>query len=232
VLEGDLTRNVLGHVGRHAGGALRPGDPEPAVGGERCRESTEPTLEVGPGVNEGDDHVDGTGRALFDAHAVWERPERAREALRGAGKGDSVPRLDAELPRERRSGVSGHGGSVSPATKLSLVTDDGHAVHYTAVERGTPVYSSDDVQVGTVDQVVDNYREHILDGIVLKGSDGAIRFVDAPEVARTFERAVRLTIPADEVAQLPPPDRGAGSFRANVRAGRLSRLFGGGWKRG
>jgi hypothetical protein len=112
------------------------------------------------------------------------------------------------------------------------VTDEGHAVHYTAVERGTPVYSSDDVQVGTVDQVVDNYREHILDGIVLKASDGAIRFVDGPEVARTFERAVRLTIPADDVAQLPPPERGAGSFRPNVRAGRLSRLFRGGWRRG
>jgi hypothetical protein len=123
-------------------------------------------------------------------------------------------------------------GHDATATKLSGVTDDGHAVHYTAVERGTPVYSSDDVQVGTVDQVVDNYREHILDGIVLKGSDGAIRFVDGPEVARTFERAVRLTIPADEVTQLPPPERGAGSFRPNVRGGRLSRLFGGGWRRG
>jgi hypothetical protein len=112
------------------------------------------------------------------------------------------------------------------------MTDEGHAIHYTAVARGTPVYSSDDVEVGTVDQVVDNYREHILDGIVLKATDGAIRFVDGPEVSRTFERAVRLTISADEVAKLPPPERGAGSFRANVRAGRFSRLFGGGWKRG
>ena len=113
-----------------------------------------------------------------------------------------------------------------------MTGDDGHAIHYTAVERGTPVYSADEVQVGTVAQVVDNYREHILDGIVLKGSDGATRFVDGPEVERTFERAVRLSISADEVSQLPPPERGAGSFRANVRAGRFSRLFGGGWKRG
>jgi hypothetical protein len=112
------------------------------------------------------------------------------------------------------------------------VTDEGHAIHYSAVARGTSVYSSDEVEVGKVVEVVDNYREHILDGIVLKAADGAIRFVDGPEVARTFERAVRLTISADEVAKLPPPERGAGSFRANVRAGRLSRLFGGGWKRG
>ena len=47
------------------------------------------------------------------------------------------------------------------------VIDDGPAIHYTAVPRGTPVYASDGTQVGTVDQVVDNYREHILDGIVI-----------------------------------------------------------------
>jgi sporulation protein YlmC with PRC-barrel domain len=112
------------------------------------------------------------------------------------------------------------------------MTDEGHAVHYNAVERGTPVYASDGAQVGTVEQMVDNYREHILDGIVIRGPDGKVRFVDGPEVARTFERAVHLTISADEASQLPPPERGVGTFRPNVRGGRLSRLFGGGWKRG
>ena len=46
--------------------------------------------------------------------------------------------------------------------------DDGTAIHYSAVARGTPVYASDGTQVGVVDQVVDNYREHILDGIVIE----------------------------------------------------------------
>jgi sporulation protein YlmC with PRC-barrel domain len=115
---------------------------------------------------------------------------------------------------------------------LSGVVDEGHAIHYNAVERGTPVYASDGTQVGTVDQVVDNYREHILDGVVIRGTDGKNRFVDGPEVARTFERAVQLTISAEEASALPPPERGAGTFRANVGAGRLSRLFGRGWKRG
>ena len=45
--------------------------------------------------------------------------------------------------------------------------DDGAAIHYAAVPRGTPVYAADGTQVGTVDQVVDNYREHILDGFVI-----------------------------------------------------------------
>jgi hypothetical protein len=109
--------------------------------------------------------------------------------------------------------------------------DEGHAIHYTAVERGTPVYGSDGVQVGTVEQVVDNYREHILDGMVIRTSDGEIRFVDGPEVTRTFERAVTLSIDSQAVATLPPPERGPRRFRANVRTGRLGRLFGSGWRR-
>jgi hypothetical protein len=114
---------------------------------------------------------------------------------------------------------------------ISGMDDEGHAVHYTAVERGTPVYASDGPEVGTVEQVVDNHREHILDGIVIRTGDGEKRFVDGPEVGRTFERAVHLTIDSDQAAQLQPPESGAGTFRPHVRSGRLGRLFGGGWKR-
>ena len=39
---------------------------------------------------------------------------------------------------------------------LSVVVDDGNAIHYAAVERGTPVYDSEGVEVGKVAQVVDN----------------------------------------------------------------------------
>ena len=112
-----------------------------------------------------------------------------------------------------------------------MAIDEGAPIHYTAVERGTPVYGSDEVKVGEVDDVLDNYREHILDGIVILTSGGDLRFVDAPEVARTAERGVTLSITAAAVAELPPPDRGAGTFRANVRAGRLGRIFGSGWKK-
>lgn len=109
--------------------------------------------------------------------------------------------------------------------------DDGLAIHYSAVERGTPVYSSDEVQVGKVDEVVDNYRERIFDGIVMQDTGGDLRFVDAPEVARTAERGVTLSITAAEAAELPPPERGPKVYKANARAGRLGRLFGRGWKR-
>jgi hypothetical protein len=111
------------------------------------------------------------------------------------------------------------------------VIDDGHAVHYTAVTRGTPVFSSDEVELGKVDEVLDNYREHIFDGIVMETTAGELRFVDAPEVARTAERAVTLKIGAEEAADLPPPERGAPEFTANLKAGKVSRLFGRGWKK-
>ena len=108
--------------------------------------------------------------------------------------------------------------------------DDGYPIHYSAVTRGTPVYAVDGQQVGIVDEVVDNYREHILDGFVIEGTDGKLRFVDAPEVARTAERAVRLTIDAAAAAQLPPPERAAPTFSPR-RSGRLGKLLGGNWRR-
>ena len=51
-------------------------------------------------------------------------------------------------------------------------------------------------------RVLDNAREHIFDGIVIDTPAGR-RFVDAPEVARIYERAVILTITAEEAAALP-----------------------------
>jgi hypothetical protein len=109
--------------------------------------------------------------------------------------------------------------------------DEGHPIHYAAVARGTAVYSSDGVRVGTVDEVVDNYTEHILDGFVIATEGGELRFVDGPEVARTAELAVMLAIDAEAAARLPAPEKAPPRFRANHRAGRIGRLFGGGWKR-
>ena len=98
--------------------------------------------------------------------------------------------------------------------------DDGLAVHYTALERGIPVISSDGEEVGRLAEVLDNYREHIFDGVVVETTGGERKFVDAPEVARTAERAVTLTITAAECANLgPPPARPA-------VGGGLKRLFG------
>jgi hypothetical protein len=109
--------------------------------------------------------------------------------------------------------------------------DDGHAIHYTADQRGTTVYGSDGAVCGTVDEVVDNYQEHILDGIVFEDSDGKLRFVDGPEVSRTAERGVTLAITAAEAARLPPPQKAPPRFSPSRSRGRIGRIFGGGWKK-
>lgn len=109
--------------------------------------------------------------------------------------------------------------------------DDGHAVHYTAVAKGTPVLSSDGVEVGRVEAVWDNYIEHIFDGLVIRTPAGDHRFVDAPEVARTAQRAVTLSIAAAEAERLPPPEEGAPSFRPSRNTGVLARVLGGRWRR-
>ena len=97
-------------------------------------------------------------------------------------------------------------------------------MHYTALQRGVPVYSSDEVEVGRVAEVLDNYQEHIFDGLVIE-IGGERHFVDAPEVARTAERAVTLTISAEQAKELGPPPRG-GAAGGQPGGGLLGRLFG------
>jgi hypothetical protein len=108
--------------------------------------------------------------------------------------------------------------------------DEGHPISFRLLGRGTPVWTSDEHEIGTVDNVLATDREDIFDGIVILTGDGR-RFVDAPEVARIAERRVTLTITQAEARDLPEPDRGAPQFKANPGAGRLARLFGGGWRR-
>jgi hypothetical protein len=109
--------------------------------------------------------------------------------------------------------------------------DIGPPIHYAAVKPGAPVYSADGVEVGRVEAMLDNYREHIFDGVIFVDGEGRLRFVDAPEVERTGEQGVLLRIGADAAQELGPPEKGHPKFRPNRRAGRLGRFFGGGWKR-
>lgn len=109
--------------------------------------------------------------------------------------------------------------------------DDGYAISYKVLEPGTEVCDRDGGAVGSVRQVLENEAEHIFDGLVID-TPGGERFVDAPEVARIAERRVTLALDAEGAAALPERDsKGAPTFRANTRGGRLSRYFGGGWKR-
>jgi hypothetical protein len=103
--------------------------------------------------------------------------------------------------------------------------DLGTPVHYTAVQRGTPVYDSDGVEVGTVRRVQDNFAEHILDGFEIADQEGTVRFVDGPEVSRTFERGVTLSITAAELPEHAKPVDGGIQIPGAQPGGPLSRLF-------
>src|SRR5918998_6886139 len=114
---------------------------------------------------------------------------------------------------------------------MSHPDDDGYAISYKVLERGTPVVDRDGGQIGTVREVLENQAEHIFDGLVLD-TPGGQRFVDAPEVARIAQRRVTPTPDAAGAAALPEQDSAGGTtFSANVKGGRLSRFLGGGWKR-
>jgi hypothetical protein len=121
------------------------------------------------------------------------------------------------------TGMSEQGDSNPPV-------DDGAAIHYSAVAPGTAVFSSDGVEVGTVREMLDNYREHIFDGVIFRDTGGTLRFADAPEVSRTAERGVTLNLSAEEAGRLGPPEKGRTSVLPRPgsapAAGVLGRLFG------
>ena len=87
---------------------------------------------------------------------------------------------------------------------MSAPDDAGDQIGYLVLAKGTPVVTTDGVTLGTVARVQDNAREHIFDGLVVKTEDGRV-FVDAPEVARIYERRVELTVDSSFTF---PPHRG------------------------
>ncbi len=107
---------------------------------------------------------------------------------------------------------------------------EGHPISYKLLEAGTPVVSADGAPVGEVERAIENVREQIFDGIVVRASERLV-WVDAPEVARIYQRRVELTLDARGAAALGDYEPGVPEFRANLKAGRVGRFFGGGWRR-
>jgi hypothetical protein len=92
-----------------------------------------------------------------------------------------------------------------------VTDDDGHAISYKVLRRGTPVRTADGHELGTVRRVHEATRENIFDGIDVDTADG-VRFIDAPEVARIAERWVTTTFDHADAAQ-HLQDRGSGIAR-------------------
>jgi hypothetical protein len=102
--------------------------------------------------------------------------------------------------------------------------DDGPAISYQVLARGTPVRSSDGAEVGSVRRVQEIPRDNLLDGLVISTSEGQ-RFVAGSEVERITERAVTLSLDAEQVRALPPPEsRLAKRFAMSPTVRRLRRF--------
>lgn len=103
--------------------------------------------------------------------------------------------------------------------------DEGAPISYEALEPGTPVYSSDGQQIGTVAHVLAVEDEDVFDGIVIaepvaKGH----RFADADVVGPIHERAVYLTLDAGACEQLPEPTANPAVMREDPSQGVYSPL--------
>jgi hypothetical protein len=93
--------------------------------------------------------------------------------------------------------------------------DLGFKVSYLAAKKGIPVYTSDEVQIGTVFEVLAAPEADLFDGIIFdttKNRPGGHKFVDAPEVEGIYERGVILTLDAAAAAQLAAPEKNPGSI--------------------
>ena len=90
---------------------------------------------------------------------------------------------------------------------LSGMEDLGQPSSYLVLADGVRVYSSDGVDLGRVEHVLDIPADDIFDGFVIDTSvlPGGHRFVDAPEVGAIYERGVVLKIDAEAAAALPQP---------------------------
>jgi hypothetical protein len=82
--------------------------------------------------------------------------------------------------------------------------DEGLPIAYKVREKHSPVYTSDRVQIGTVDHIVAAYDKDIFHGIVINTNHGK-RLVLADQVNMLHERGVDIEVGAAAVDELEPP---------------------------
>jgi hypothetical protein len=100
--------------------------------------------------------------------------------------------------------------------------DSGDPISYEVLATGTPVFSSDGDQIGTVTHVLAVPEEDVFDGIVIAehlsetGTHAhGHRFVDADEVGAIHERAVTLKLDTSACAHLPSPSENPAAIRVD-----------------
>jgi hypothetical protein len=83
--------------------------------------------------------------------------------------------------------------------------DWGSPIAYLVLQPGTAVVAKDGAQIGTVEHVLYVAEEDVFDGIVVRTPDG-LRFVEASDVDRIYERRVITSLSPEDAKALPAPE--------------------------
>ena len=89
--------------------------------------------------------------------------------------------------------------------------DLGDPISYLLLADGTPVFTPDGREVGTVEHVLADDASDVFDGLVIDSSGGH-RFADAPQVEAIHERGVILAVAPEA---LPEPAENPASMGAS-----------------
>ncbi|HUJ08027.1 MAG TPA: hypothetical protein VLX31_18115 [Streptosporangiaceae bacterium] len=78
-------------------------------------------------------------------------------------------------------------------------------ISYAGAAKGTPVLSSSDTQIGTLEHVLAVHDLDMFEGIVIATHHG-IRFIDADHITQITTARIRCSLTDEEAASLAPPD--------------------------
>jgi len=95
--------------------------------------------------------------------------------------------------------------------------DLGNPVSYLVLADGTPVLSSDDEEIGTVEHVLADADADLFDGVIvdMRAGPGGHRFADAEQVEAIYERGLVLSMSAAAAADLPEPSENPATLAAD-----------------
>lgn len=83
------------------------------------------------------------------------------------------------------------------------MTEAEHPIAWLALDKGTPVYTSDGEEIGKVTTVVADVQKDIFSGISFKhGFLGSEHFVPADAIGELTDRGVHLTLSTDQAQRL------------------------------
>jgi hypothetical protein len=84
--------------------------------------------------------------------------------------------------------------------------DLGAPASYLTCERGLPVYDARGERIGKVEHCLGDASVDVFDGVLvdLRPGPGGLRFADAVQVDRIYERGIKLTVGADALHDPEP----------------------------